>query len=586
MGDEPDARGRADDELAFERSLRTSARAMVQLAYFVLNDFSRAEDAAMRAFVAARQRHPTLKDRTAFRSWLRAIVLRECLRWQRHSIFRLLALTDRVVAQVEPDTTIQSGAALAMTHLSPRLRAIVFLHFYEGIPIAEVAHELGIAEPTAKTQLSEALGRLGDLASEVRTYAAERSGRVSMNQADALVSRAAVLWSKRRGAGRYLTNLVAGATLALVIFATGIVIQGQLHLFQPRAPSVTFSGPLPPIPNEVVNLINPTAESGLMIPFRLRDGKALSPRSQPILAPGIALHLTSAVDCSITTVSLVDPITHKDVRSEVVLPDCYDTPVLLPDGTVLLDHSQTPAPRYFRSDLGAIRYDWRTGRVVKQYPTLSLRPGGGLVSKDAKTIYTLDLLSADTFLDFTDLESGARLAHIAIVLADTGGVAGGIALSTDQRTLFVNEGYRLASFDAVSGAAGPVVSFTGGATAAPSTSSWLLPSVAAAEAAGGVEIGHGIAVDPKGRWVAALGYNDPALRGIWLTGTSSRFRLFRRFYQSTALSAIAFSLDGGVLYAIDGTGLLLLDPQTGRVIKGFRYPVTAGVYGIAGVQAQ
>ena len=88
----------------------------------------------------------------------------------------------------------------------------------------------------------------------------------------------------------------------------------------------------------------------------------------------------------------------------------------------------------------------------------------------------------------------------------------------------------------------------------------------------------------RGRWIAVVGYSDPQLRGIWLIATSGRLHLIRRFYQSAALTALACSLDGGVLYAIDGTGLLLFDPETGRSIKRFTYPTTVGAYGIARVQ--
>jgi hypothetical protein len=100
------------------------------------------------------------------------------------------------------------------------------------------------------------------------------------------------------------------------------------------------------------------------------------------------------------------------------------------------------------------------------------------------------------------------------------------------------------------------------------------------------DAGHGIAVDPKGRWVAAVGYNDIQLRGIWLIGASGRLPVLRRFYQSGALRDIAFSLDGSVLYAIDAASLLIFDPETGREIKRFQSPTIAGVYRIAGVEVQ
>jgi RNA polymerase sigma-70 factor (ECF subfamily) len=557
---------------------------MLQFADFVLDDLSAAEDATQDALVIAWRRRKTVKVEGDHGGWLRRIVLRECLRWRRHPIFRFFALRDRVMARADQDAATQREVARRVRRLSSRARAVAFLHFYEGLTVSQIASELRMPASMVRTQLDTA----SNLGSAIRSYASERSGRISKNQADGVVSQAARRWSRRRTFGRQIVNLLSAATLALVIVAGGIVLQSQLHLFQARPPNVTSSGPLPPIPNEVVNLMNASGDAGLVIPFRLRDAKALAPRSQWIVAPGAALQIASANDCSSTTIRVVDPVTRRDVRPEVVLPDCSDTPVFLPDGTVLLNHAQALPPRFFRSGLGVIRYDWRSGHIVKQYPNLSLPPDGGLVSKDGNILYSLDIFSGDasggTFLDFTDLASGASLAHISIVLPDGGAGSGGLALSTDRKTLFVNEGYQLASFDPVSGAAGPAAPFSGGKTAARSSLPSWLPSMAEVEANG--DAGHGIAVDPKGRWVAAVGYNDIQLRGIWITGASGRLAVLRRFYQSGRLSDLAFSLDGSVLYAIDAGGLVVFDPETGRQIKQFRSPTIAGVNRIAGVQAQ
>src|SRR5438094_6367484 len=98
MGDEPVARPSVDSGTAFEGALRGMARPMLQFADFVVSDLSAAEDALQDAFVIAWRRRKRLKDEADFRASLRRIVLRECLRWRRHPIFRGLALGDRVVA--------------------------------------------------------------------------------------------------------------------------------------------------------------------------------------------------------------------------------------------------------------------------------------------------------------------------------------------------------------------------------------------------------------------------------------------------------------------------------------------------------
>lgn len=143
-----------------ERLLRANARSMLRFADFVLHDRSAAEDAVQEAFMIAYQRRATLRDQAAFAPWLRTIVLRECLRWRRRRWFAALGLTDRVVALPTPDPATQVDLARAVRHLSPKLRAVVYLHYYEDRTIGGVATELSIPESTAKTRLYEALRRL------------------------------------------------------------------------------------------------------------------------------------------------------------------------------------------------------------------------------------------------------------------------------------------------------------------------------------------------------------------------------------------------------------------------------------------
>jgi RNA polymerase sigma-70 factor (ECF subfamily) len=150
----------ASNPADLERLLRANARSMLRFADFVLHDRSAAEDAVQAAFMIAYQRRATLRDETAFVPWLRKIVLHECLRWRRRRWFQVLGLTDRVVAPAASDPATQVDIARAVRGLSPKLRAVVYLHYYEDRTLGSVAVELNIPESTAKTRLYEALRRL------------------------------------------------------------------------------------------------------------------------------------------------------------------------------------------------------------------------------------------------------------------------------------------------------------------------------------------------------------------------------------------------------------------------------------------
>lgn len=162
MDGELAGRVRAGDREAFEALLRRHTRAMLQFADFVLHDRSAAEDAVQEAYMTAWKKRAQLQDPGSFGPWLRRIVLRECLRWRRNPFWRMMALPDRVVIQSK-DSAEHLDIANAVRRISPRLRAVIFLHYYEDQTLKQVANELGIPESTAKTRLYEALRRLETL---------------------------------------------------------------------------------------------------------------------------------------------------------------------------------------------------------------------------------------------------------------------------------------------------------------------------------------------------------------------------------------------------------------------------------------
>jgi RNA polymerase sigma-70 factor (ECF subfamily) len=76
---------------------------------------------------------------------------------------RWLTLTEQVVSRApEPDATQRLDVGRAVARLSPQLRAVIFLHFFEDLTLKAVATELRIPEGTVKSRLYEALRRLED----------------------------------------------------------------------------------------------------------------------------------------------------------------------------------------------------------------------------------------------------------------------------------------------------------------------------------------------------------------------------------------------------------------------------------------
>lgn len=89
-------------------------------------------------------------------------MFRECLRWRRQPFWRALALPDRVIVQTK-DSAADMDIANAVRRLSPKLRAVIFLHYYQDQTLRQVATGLQLPESTVKTRLYEALRQLTTL---------------------------------------------------------------------------------------------------------------------------------------------------------------------------------------------------------------------------------------------------------------------------------------------------------------------------------------------------------------------------------------------------------------------------------------
>jgi hypothetical protein len=435
-----------------------------------------------------------------------------------------------------------------------------------------------------------------ELVGPLHTYIAARADRISEKESDLLVTRALAGPASRSRWRRHGLNAATAIVLSLLLIAGGIVLETQLRGLRLGTPAPS-PGLLPTIPNEILDLDNISQGLDVVTPFRLKDQKVLDPRPRWIVAPGTAIMITSGGLCDLTVIHVVDlGSPPHDARQPVSLPDCYMTPTVIPNSTMVMLIHRVSVQLQVR-DLEWVAYDWSAGRIVRTYPNIPTGSTSGLVSSDGTLLYTVNLLSeSTTALDITNLKSGATVAHLPVAFAQVGLNAGGIALSPDQRTVYINEGIRISAFNARTGAAGPVMDFKDShaspTAALPGWLTSLLPSISA-DAKEGFDAGHGLAVDPKGRWVAALGIDDPTLQGIWVFETSGSMRLMRHINVARTLNAgwrgIAASLDGSVLYALEAESqqgsIDVIDPHTGRLKKLVDPRFSGGILGIAGVRA-
>jgi RNA polymerase sigma-70 factor (ECF subfamily) len=135
------------------------------LAYRILRDPHRAQDATQQAMLGAWRDLPSLRDPDRFDAWLHRLVVNACYaeaRTERRWVARVRVIqTDTpVTPDVARSVADRDELETAFARLSPEQRAVVVLHHHLGYPLKELAATLGIPEGTARSRLHYAVRQL------------------------------------------------------------------------------------------------------------------------------------------------------------------------------------------------------------------------------------------------------------------------------------------------------------------------------------------------------------------------------------------------------------------------------------------
>jgi RNA polymerase sigma-70 factor (ECF subfamily) len=160
------------DDVAFSELVDLAGDRCYGVAFRILRDVERAQDAVQQAFLLAWRELPRLRDVERFDVWLHRLVVNACYeefrRYRRWSgNVRALPVDGPATA----DTTIaideRDALERAFRTLSPEHRAVVVLHHHAGLPLASIAEVAGVPLGTVKSRLHYATQILrGALASD------------------------------------------------------------------------------------------------------------------------------------------------------------------------------------------------------------------------------------------------------------------------------------------------------------------------------------------------------------------------------------------------------------------------------------
>jgi len=170
-------RAKHGDREAFDALARLVGDQCMAIAFRILRDADRADDAVQSAFIMAWRDLRMLRDSERFVPWLHRILTRECYAEARRS--RRMRAEIRVLRQ---DTFQESSGydnvvdrdaiERAFRRLTFEQRAILVFRHYLGLPLDEVADRLGVPVGTAKSRLFHATAALrASLEADARTAA-------------------------------------------------------------------------------------------------------------------------------------------------------------------------------------------------------------------------------------------------------------------------------------------------------------------------------------------------------------------------------------------------------------------------------
>jgi RNA polymerase sigma-70 factor (ECF subfamily) len=152
------AQARDGDHAAFTRLVEADGSRCYAIAYRILRDVDRAQDAVQQTFLDVWRDLPRLRDPERYEVWLHRILTHACYReanrtrrWQ--ATIRPLPMD----GPGGPDTTRRiddrDEIEVAFRRLSMEHRVVVVLHHYVGLPLGTIAEITGVPLGTVKSRL-------------------------------------------------------------------------------------------------------------------------------------------------------------------------------------------------------------------------------------------------------------------------------------------------------------------------------------------------------------------------------------------------------------------------------------------------
>jgi len=140
---------RLEDEIA--RMMREHGAFLLRLCFLSLQDRGLAEDAVQDTFVKAYKGWHQFRKDSSEKTWLCRIATNTCRDYHRRNWFIMMKAhvsLDQAPEPIVPFDEMDDTLTKALMNLPYRYRETILLHYYQGLPVGEVALILNL-KPTA-----------------------------------------------------------------------------------------------------------------------------------------------------------------------------------------------------------------------------------------------------------------------------------------------------------------------------------------------------------------------------------------------------------------------------------------------------
>jgi RNA polymerase sigma factor (sigma-70 family) len=153
------AQAQQGDREAFVRLVKKCESTLYNVARSILKSDAECLDASQEAIIKAYTSLQNLREARYFKTWLIRILINECQRLIQHKK-RVVPMGELIEQQAserfERDVELQD----AIQALEEDLRVVITLHYFEDLPVKEIALLLEIPEGTVKSRLIRARSKL------------------------------------------------------------------------------------------------------------------------------------------------------------------------------------------------------------------------------------------------------------------------------------------------------------------------------------------------------------------------------------------------------------------------------------------